>query len=154
MAPQQTGSGAIQKYYGVYIATPSVAKSNYALYAQGGVSYFGGPVGVQTNPQVALDVAGGIRAGSATIVTGCNATLEGTQRYNYGSHTMEFCNGSAWVGVGNPSGTWCGYYDALLSNLVSNCSGQNPSSSCPSGYTRVAIQNSGSSTAGYTCIKN
>jgi hypothetical protein len=60
-----------------------------------------GNVGIGTTiPVVALDVAGGLRAGSSAAVTACGsgaAAGEGTQRYNYTTHSMEFCNGATWV---------------------------------------------------------
>lgn len=71
-----------------------------------GNSYFNvlvGNVGIGTaNPAAALDVVGGIRAGSNTIVTSCGSgeeNGEGTQRYNYTSHAMEYCNGTTWVSL-------------------------------------------------------
>jgi hypothetical protein len=63
----------------------------------------GGYVGIGKTPEVALDVTGGIRAGAAANVTACGAGVangEGTQRYNYSSHKMEYCNGSNWATVG------------------------------------------------------
>jgi hypothetical protein len=68
------------------------------------IYYSGGNVGIGTNaPSVALDVDGGVRAGSSSTVTNCgNGVLngEGTQRYNYLTHNMEYCNGSSWLPVG------------------------------------------------------
>jgi hypothetical protein len=60
-----------------------------------------GNVGIgTTSPGSMLDVAGGVRAGSSTAVTSCGmgqANGEGTQRYNYTNHTLEYCNGTAWI---------------------------------------------------------
>jgi hypothetical protein len=42
----------------------------------------------------------GIRSGSSSTVTSCGlgqANGEGTTRYNYTSHHMEYCNGTKWV---------------------------------------------------------
>ena len=68
-----------------------------------GISTFvviGGNVGIgTTTPQVSLDVGGGIRAGSQTTVTICNSPLEGTQRYNYSIHALEYCNGADWTSM-------------------------------------------------------
>ena len=60
-----------------------------------------GSVGVGTaTPGATLDVNGGIRPGSSTVVSAtCAATNEGTQRYNYTNHYMEFCNGTNWMQI-------------------------------------------------------
>lgn len=71
-------------------------------YAGGGVPRVtvknGGNVGIgTTTPQAMLDVAGGVRIGSDA--SGCTSTNQGTMRYN--GSIIQFCNGSAWVGVGS-----------------------------------------------------
>ena len=59
---------------------------------------FSGSVGINTaSPAATLDVNGGVRAGSATAVTACTAASEGTQRYNFTKHAIEWCNGSGWM---------------------------------------------------------
>lgn len=62
-----------------------------------------GNVGIGTaTPGVMLDVNGGTRPGSENVVTACGtgqANGEGTQRYNYSTHTMEYCNGTGWTSV-------------------------------------------------------
>lgn len=67
----------------------------------------GGNLGIGTiSPTVTLDVAGGVRAGASTAVTSCGsgqANGEGTQRYNYTTHAMEYCNGTSWVALGVPA---------------------------------------------------
>jgi hypothetical protein len=59
-----------------------------------------GNVGIGiSSPGVALDVSGGVRAGSSAAVSTCGlgqANGEGTQRYNYISHSMEYCGGTSW----------------------------------------------------------
>ena len=73
--------------------------------------YSGGSVGIGTStPGTLLDVNGGVRTGSSAIVTTCGSATEGTQRYNYTTHNMEFCNGTAWTALaatssGVPAGT-------------------------------------------------
>ncbi|MDR3605761.1 MAG: hypothetical protein P4M08_00095 [Oligoflexia bacterium] len=65
--------------------------------------YSAGNVGVgTTSPGVTMDVNGGVRAGTSTSVTTCGsgqANGEGTQRYNYTTHNMEYCNGTTWISV-------------------------------------------------------
>ncbi|MBV2169674.1 MAG: hypothetical protein KUL82_13300, partial [Bdellovibrio sp.] len=74
----------------------------------------GGNVGIGTaNPTVKLDVAGGFRPGSAAVVTTCDATTEGTMRYNYSTHSLQYCGGSplSWISLNgtpvvNCQGNW------------------------------------------------
>ena len=65
------------------------------------IYYTGGNVGIGlSSPQVTLDVAGAVRPGSQSAVTQCGlgqANGEGSQRYNYTTHTMEYCNGTRWT---------------------------------------------------------
>ncbi len=88
-------AGAPAAGTGVTITNP------LALYVAVGTASFMGNVGIGTaGPQVALDVTGAVRAGSSTNVTACGsgaANGEGSQRYNYTTHQMEFCNGTAWI---------------------------------------------------------
>jgi hypothetical protein len=57
-----------------------------------------GNVGIGTaNPVAKLDVNGTIRLGTSST---CDASTEGSQRYNSTSKIMEFCNGTVWAGVG------------------------------------------------------
>ena len=56
-------------------------------------------VGIGTaSPQAKLDVKGEVRIGNSGV--SCSTANEGAQRYNYTTHTMEFCNGSSWNGLG------------------------------------------------------
>jgi hypothetical protein len=75
------------------------SNSNFVYTAAGNVG-----IGT-TSPGTALDVNGGIRAGSASTVTTCDATREGVQRYNYANHAIEWCNGSSWITATSVSGT-------------------------------------------------
>ena len=77
-----------------------------------GNMYVAGNVGIGiTSPGVALDVSGAIRSGSSTTVTACGAGQangEGSQRYNYSTHAMEFCNGTSWLALGSNAGSSIG----------------------------------------------
>lgn len=46
-APQNTGTGSISNYYGIYIQSPTAAANNYSIYSVGGKNYFGGDVEVK-----------------------------------------------------------------------------------------------------------
>ena len=78
-----------------------------------------GSVGIgSTAPVATLDVNGGLRAGTTAVVTAtCNATIEGTQRYNTTTHAMEFCNGTAWITVGSSANAM-----SLVSTLTASSS--------------------------------
>ena len=78
-------------------------------------------IGTTAAPQAALDVNGGIRLGTQST---CNASTEGSQRYNSTSKKMEFCNGTSWAEIGSGGGGGGGGLTA-----------------CPSGYTVVAASN-------------
>lgn len=62
-----------------------------------------GWVGIGTvTPGVTLDVNGAIRPGDASSVTTCGmgqGNGEGSIRYDYTAHNMEFCNGTAWTAM-------------------------------------------------------
>ncbi|MBC7419141.1 MAG: prepilin-type N-terminal cleavage/methylation domain-containing protein [Bdellovibrio sp.] len=68
------------------------------------IYFSAGNVGIgTTSPAATLDVNGSIRPGSSATVTACGmgaANGEGTMRYNYGTHKMEYCDGTTW----SPSG--------------------------------------------------
>ena len=88
-----TGSGAL-------ILAAGGTNQNVSLTPSGsGATVLGGNVGIGTaSPGTTLDVNGGIRAGSSTVVTvTCNAGNEGIERYNYSTHFKEYCNGSNWT---------------------------------------------------------
>jgi hypothetical protein len=93
-----------------------------------------GNIGVATNaPTVALDVSGAIRPGSSASVTTCGsgaANGEGSQRYNYTTHFMEYCNGTGWIsyaqaqttssGIVAPAGS--GYFVLTATTYAGNAS--------------------------------
>lgn len=62
-----------------------------------------GQVGIgTTSPSVSLDVNGAIRPGDSATVTTCGlgqANGEGSIRYDYTAHNMEYCNGTTWVAM-------------------------------------------------------
>jgi hypothetical protein len=88
--PSQTGSNQL-----------NIGNLIYATGLGSGSTASTGNVGVGTaSPSVALDVNGAIRPGSDSTVTVCGlgqASGEGSERYNYTSHHMEYCNGTTWV---------------------------------------------------------
>lgn len=88
----------------------NIAKGPAAQWLQTGANayYTAGNVGVGTaSPTVALDVAGAIRPGSSAAVSTCGSGQsngEGSQRYNYTTHSMEYCNGTSWVSLAATGG--------------------------------------------------
>jgi hypothetical protein len=119
-----------------------------------------GNVGIGTTvPGAMLDVNGGVRAGAATVVTAtCNSSNEGIQRYNYTSHSMEFCNGTSWTSVasaGGTSGTLCGFWSGSTGTAQATCGGLDPSVSCPAGFTKTQLKTSSSAPSYFwSCVKN
>ncbi|MBI2624584.1 hypothetical protein HYW67_03805 [Candidatus Parcubacteria bacterium] len=61
-----SNAGTLSTFYGLYVETPTAASTNYAIYVNGGTSYFGGNVGIGiTSPVHKLEVtSGSIRATS------------------------------------------------------------------------------------------
>jgi trimeric autotransporter adhesin len=105
-APTATLGGTISNYYGLYIATPSAATTNYALYSQGGTTYFGGNVGIGTTaPQATLDVNGYARlALNSSQPVACSGTNQGAVALNHLAQ-MCACNGSSWIFADSVGGT-------------------------------------------------
>ncbi|WP_413943027.1 hypothetical protein [Bdellovibrio sp. HCB-162] len=59
-----------------------------------------GNVGIgTTTPAAALDVNGGVKLGTTST---CDASVEGTMRYNTTKKAMEFCNGTEWNLINPP----------------------------------------------------
>lgn len=97
-----------------YLNIGWTGEDNFGIQSADGSTYrtlslnpFGGNVGVgNVSPTVKLDVSGEIKVGNASTV--CSAAVEGALRYNIGTHTMEFCNGTAWTSMssGVAAGTW------------------------------------------------
>ena len=91
------------------------------------------------SPLATLDVNGGVRAGGTGEVSQCGMGREageGTQRYNYSTHQMEYCNGSGWVSLAQaaqvpviPAGTICGLYNVTSGPYIP-CGG----TFCPAGW--------------------
>jgi hypothetical protein len=150
-------------------AGSATAGRNFKLYAGGNLKetiLANGNVGIGTaTPFAKLDVVGEVKLASSGIA--CSAANEGAQRYNATSKTMEFCNGTAWTGIGGtPQGSWCGFspvnylpsYPAIFPNTLLKCHGFTPAAGCPAGYEQHgfsfrpwAAAPSGSYI--YTCIK-
>lgn len=74
--------------------------SGGVLYASSGLVFTSaGNVGIgTTNPDAKLDVAGGVKMANDNAT--CDASKEGTQRYNSTLKAMQFCDGTDWKGFG------------------------------------------------------
>lgn len=76
-----------------------------------------GLIGVgTTNPVSALEVSGDVKIGNTT--DSCDASKEGSVRYNSTTKTMDFCDGSSWKSIHGD----LGYYGSLKMSGKSNCS--------------------------------
>lgn len=94
------------------------------------------------NPGTKLEVAGGIKPGSATTGTSCSGNVEGSFGYDIAAHAPVYCNNvGVWAAMGGTAtaGTVGGGYDghgASWGNVSASgpqCSPVLPS--CPAGYT-------------------
>lgn len=84
---------------GNHTATANLNLGTHKLVGNGGSSGLtvdaSGNVGIGTaSPVQALEIAGGLRIGNSS--TPCNASTEGSIRYNSSSKRMEFCNATSW----------------------------------------------------------
>jgi len=95
--------------------------------------------------------------------TGCGSPTAGTMRYDGGSQTMQYCNGSSWQVMANGavSGSICGMSIYGTGNGVAtgstNCQGMNPINGCPGGYSQSSVysqDSTGGSFAEVFCVKN
>jgi type II secretory pathway pseudopilin PulG len=88
-----SGPANISKKINLYIEKPSSAITKCrALSTSVTDIWTRGTAATDTNN---IFYSGGVRAGDETQTTTCNATTEGTQRYNKAAHTMEYCGWSA-----------------------------------------------------------
>lgn len=85
------------------------------------IYYQVGNVGIGTNnPRSRLEVNGSIKLGSTTAA--CDTSREGEIKYNFTSHRVEVCNGTAWGGMGLQTCTVrtaehdTGYHSTALAN--------------------------------------
>ncbi len=98
------GQSTIQKKIELYVEVDgaknitkcrSLSSASTDIWSRGSGSdifYSGGKIGVGTAaPQVALHVAGAFSPGDETQASTCNASTEGSQRYNKALHQMQYC---------------------------------------------------------------
>ncbi len=112
--------------------------------------FVSGSIGIgTTDPRSKLEISGGgiqIDNDAAS----CDATKAGTIRYNSG--VLEYCNSTSWTSVQILQGALCGmYYNGVL---ITSCSGSNPLTSCPSGYTQISWTDSASGDVSWSCSRN
>lgn len=120
---------------GIITSCRSLATSSSELWERSStipsnIFYNAGKVGIGTNaPNTSLDVNGGIRPGDSSIVTTCNVSQEGVQRYNRTLHVMEYCGGSplAWLSM-----------RPMECTIVETISGFSPKYASGGGYIFVA----------------
>jgi hypothetical protein len=158
--------------YGLDIHTSNLGAANVAAIRIKG----NGNVGIgTTTPGVKLDVAGGVRPGSDAEVTVCGmgkVNGEGSMRYDYAAHVMQYCNGTTWVNMGNAQGGFCGRRDFHFVDSVGwfysgtsiPCEGTaitinfgaspQPTAICPAGYSGTTALSNWNILRGFaTCTK-
>ena len=115
-----------------------------------------GNVGIGvSNPKVKLDVTGEIKLGS-TVLNPCDASLEGTLRYNKSSKVMEYCGGNplVWQSMSAGAGISCNWSGVKTNKLNVDGANLRGSSIC----LRITCINNvvmridmGPKSAGYDC---
>ena len=99
-----SGPTTIQKKIDLYVEVDgaqnitkcrSLSSASTDIWSRGtgsDIFYSGGKIGVGTNsPQVALHVAGALSPGDESQASTCNASTEGSMRYNKTLHQMQYC---------------------------------------------------------------
>jgi len=108
-----------------------------------------------------LSMQGEIKVGEDG--TGCGGSTAGTIRYDGGSQTMQYCNGSSWQMMANgaASGSLCGLYVYGTGNGMAagsaTCQGVNPVNGCPGGYYQNSTffqDSTGGNFTQVSCVKN
>lgn len=124
---EKNGSGIITTCRA--ISTASTDIWSHGTGVNGNDIFYAGKVGIGiSTPSVQLDIDGGIRSGSSTVVTACGlgkANGEGTTRYNYTTHAMEYCNGTSWTSAGATSSSYM-LTHAGSNNTAVDCSATSP----------------------------
>ena len=90
MRVESASSGTVSSYIKFETAKNNVLNERLRIDSNGNVG-----IGI-TAPVAKLDVSGRIKLASDTTAT-CTSALEGSQRYNSSTKSMEFCNGSTWI---------------------------------------------------------
>ena len=104
--------GAISNCRTLSSSTTEIWSKTYPLSPD---TFFMGRVGIGTTaPSTKLEVFGGIKPGDQSQAFICDATTEGSLRYNNSLKAMEFCDGTVWI---NMKGTTIDYTDCYTSTI-------------------------------------
>lgn len=140
ITPKTIRLHVVKNGLGVITMCRSISTASIDIWSRGtnsDIFYNGGNVGIGTaTPTASLEVAGGIKPGDQTQVTICDASKEGTQRYNKLAHAMEYCGYNSgppvtysWMPIGGASGI----NSCIIAN--SGVSWNTATATCPVGYT-------------------